>query len=795
MSVTPPQPPLESCLSCGLPMDLTDVSPLTVVECPKCASSQKVFQRFGPFQLDRLLGTGGMGAVYRATDVALQRPIALKILQKKLSHDLALTAQFETEASLTARINHPNVVRVYSTGSAHGMFYIAMELVDQGSLDGLMEEKGRIPEADILRLGVQLAEGLQAADRAGLIHRDIKPGNILFSHNQQPKIVDFGLALQSNLKQTPSGEIWGTPYYISPEALAFKAEDFRSDMYALGASLWHALTGSPPHLTTSVSVHELLHLKKQQVDLQSVFPEVHPLTAAALNRTLCFDPEARFPDYSALCASFKEALELLANPKPASAAVPITEKPRVFKAATVLLLVCAIAGGVWWTQKNRSGGDPQKNVEPAFQSDAQRLAHSVALLSSPGQLDLAIRRMELIANSPGLTPELQVWTQLSLGIAFNLLNAPARQESALNNALSLAETAAPELRAFVSRWNLKPEQGASTANNSPGPWEAIEHLSMGLNALSKKNIPNAKAAFEKAARPSNPPLDASKDLLPLAGILLTQVQNFLTLEKELKEAAKPEDRPARLRRADELLQTMHPALSLRTQAAALIASAKATPVSPGETKPAPPPVKETAQNKIAPSQSAPIKTPVTPPVAPALSLERVETMRAKTTQLVQGLKFAEAMSESARFAPANEPERTAAAAIQKQAATANGLFLWAIQEINKGGTLPSPVLRNGSAFKSDPIKADTQRVFVTVSPGTPPIPVAWADISPLYLVKLVQFRLSTAPAHPQRAELLWGAGNVQLLLGSRQNAKPFLEEAARLNPSYNEWLSAILSGG
>ena len=133
-------------------MDLSDVSPLTIVECPGCASAQTVFQRFGPFHLERLLGTGGMGAVYKATDIALHRPIALKVLQKKLSHDRTLTAQFEREAALTARINHPNVVRVYSTGSAHGMFYIAMELVDQGSLDGVMEETGRLSEEDVLRL-------------------------------------------------------------------------------------------------------------------------------------------------------------------------------------------------------------------------------------------------------------------------------------------------------------------------------------------------------------------------------------------------------------------------------------------------------------------------------------------------------------------------------------------------------------------------------------------------------------------------------------------------------------------
>jgi hypothetical protein len=170
-------------------------------------------------------------------------------------------------------------------------------------------------------------------------------------------------------------------------------------------------------------------------------------------------------------------------------------------------------------------------------------------------------------------------------------------------------------------------------------------------------------------------------------------------------------------------------------------------------------------------------------------------LRAKVTQLTQAFQFKEALEQTARFTPSNEAERTAVATLQRQAATANGLFLWALQEINNGGTLPSPVLRNGSAFKSDPFKADAQRVLVTLTPGAPPLPIVWTDISPLYLIKLVQFRLSTVPSHPKRAELLWGAGHVHLLLGSRQNAKPFLEEAARLNPSYTEWLNALLSGG
>ena len=292
-------------------LDISEMLPLTVVECPGCANAITVLQRFGQFRLESLLGTGGMGAVYKAFDVALQRHLALKILQRNWSHDALLTAQFEKEAALTARVNHPNVVRVYSTGKAHGMFYIAMELVDRGSLDSLIDEKGRLPEADVLQIGIQVAEGLEAANRAGLIHRDIKPGNILFGENGRAKIVDFGLALQSNQGEGSLGEIWGTPFYVSPETLAAQPEDLRSDMYALGSSLWHALTGAPPYPSTSTSVHELLHQKKRPLDLAQVFSGLHPRTAAALSRTVAPEPANRFLDYATLAIELRKSLKRL----------------------------------------------------------------------------------------------------------------------------------------------------------------------------------------------------------------------------------------------------------------------------------------------------------------------------------------------------------------------------------------------------------------------------------------------------------------------------------------------------
>lgn len=777
-------------------MDLTDVAPLTVVECPRCRAPQSVFQRFGPFQLERLLGTGGMGAVYKGKDIALDRPIALKVLQKKLSHDNALTAQFEKEASLTARINHPNVVRVYSTGSAYGMFYIAMELVDQGSLDGLMEEAGRLPEEEILRLGIQVAEGLCAADRAGLIHRDIKPGNILFANQRQAKIVDFGLALQSNMAHRPSGEIWGTPFYISPEALALRPEDFRSDMYALGASLWHALTGAPPHLCSSVSIQELLHQKKEPIDLATTFPEAHPLTAEALNRTLCFDREGRFPTYEALIINFRKALEALGKPLEADNGGATSKKKRIKYLSFVGLAVAGICGASWLL-KTRPDPDSSIAIEPSFQSDEERLSHAVALLGRPGQLDLATRRLELIFNSPELTSDLQVWTQLSLGIAALLQGDAARAKAALALAQARKKDANAELKAFLESWTASPSKEGSPIPNAPRQWSAVKDLWLGLEALSGNNIAAAKNAFEKAAAPATPELapDTARDLLPLATLLLTQIRHFQNFQGELESALNAEDRPARLRKAEELLPLMHPALFVRARAGELLAKTKAAQPRLVEAK-APPPVPAPLIDKPAsPSTPAALtaqKTPTPPSPAAQPTSERFDVFRRNISQYAHKFQFKEALAEAVKFTPAQDGDRAAAALIQRQLSNAQGLFGWAIQEINKGGTLPSPILRNGSAFKSDPIKADEQRILVSIAPGTPPLPIVWADISPLYLVKLVQFRLSTLPTHPQRAELMWGAGQIHLILGSRQNAKPFLEEAARLNPAYSELMAVAL---
>jgi serine/threonine protein kinase len=140
-----------------------------------------------------------------------------------------------------------------------------MELVDKGSLDDLIRIQGRVAERQVLEVAIQMARGLQAAHQHGLIHRDVKPGNILFLDGNTAKIVDFGLAIFLAQEEALRGEIWGTPYYVAPEKLDHQPEDFRSDMYSLGGTLFHALAGRPPFEAETASLVAWKHLKQQPV--------------------------------------------------------------------------------------------------------------------------------------------------------------------------------------------------------------------------------------------------------------------------------------------------------------------------------------------------------------------------------------------------------------------------------------------------------------------------------------------------------------------------------------------------
>jgi hypothetical protein len=298
-----------SCPNCGATVGIVDVEPLARVPCPECGERVRATRFYNHFELRETLGTGGMGTVYKAHDMQLDRDVALKLLRRDLGPEYA--EQLRQEARITASVNHPHVVQVFSFGCDHDQYYLVMELVDRGTLDDLIAERKKLTEEEVLRTGIEVARGLRAAYKKGLIHRDVKPANILFNDDGMAKISDFGLAGIVEPHAQTSGAIWGTPYYIAPERLNNQPEDFRSDIYSLGATLFHAVAGRPPFEGETMSAADLRALKNNPLKLKDVAPEVSRLTAAAIARMIAPDPRLRFHSHDTLIQALQKSERVL----------------------------------------------------------------------------------------------------------------------------------------------------------------------------------------------------------------------------------------------------------------------------------------------------------------------------------------------------------------------------------------------------------------------------------------------------------------------------------------------------
>jgi eukaryotic-like serine/threonine-protein kinase len=300
-----------TCWICGAVLDASGYEPLVRVVCRNCGQKNLLQRTFDHFVPVETLGVGGMGTVYKARDTQLERFVALKLLRKDFSSETDHDAQLQQEARIAASVNHPNVVQIFSLGTDHGQFYVVMELIDHGSLDDLIESQGRLPEEQVLDVGIQIARGLRAAHRKGLIHRDVKPANILFVDEQAAKIGDFGLAAFATQQPQSDRVIWGTPSYVAPERLSNQPEDVRSDVYSLGATLFHAVAGKPPIDSSTKSATELRQLKQHPSDLRAIAPEVSEPTARVLQRMIAADPKQRFSFYDELLAELDAARRAL----------------------------------------------------------------------------------------------------------------------------------------------------------------------------------------------------------------------------------------------------------------------------------------------------------------------------------------------------------------------------------------------------------------------------------------------------------------------------------------------------
>ena len=348
-------------------MDVSEVAPFSNVECPICAKHTRVKREFGPYTLTRRHAVGGMSMVFVADDNTLGREVALKILSEEFSADERRISAFEEEARITASFSHPNVVQVLRTGKAFDRFYIAMELIPGGHFEHQIRTRGKIPEIEMLPLAIEIAQGLKAAHAAGLIHRDVKPGNILLDSEGHAKIVDFGLALVTHGGKAQAAELWATPYYVPPETIEGFAEDFRSDIYAFGATLYHSLTGKPSCGEESMATDVLREAKKKVVPLGIAAPYLSVHTCKIVERAMAYDPKARFASYDEMISQLEIAFKRFqsgvagAVESSGSAAKRRVRKKQseLITLGTVALVVLGAAvGGIWWITHE----PPPKNI-------------------------------------------------------------------------------------------------------------------------------------------------------------------------------------------------------------------------------------------------------------------------------------------------------------------------------------------------------------------------------------------------------------------------------------------------
>jgi len=313
----------------------------------------------GKWRLERKLGEGGMGTVYLAHDLQLDRKVAIKILASSLAGDAELVTRFEREARLTASLEHPHIVPVYAVGEAEGRPFIVMKKLEGRTLAAYLREGGPLRGDELMALMRQLCSGLDFIHARGFIHRDIKSGNIFIGHDGLATILDFGILRTSQNAEalTRTGMVMGTPQYMSPEqALGAKEIDHRADLYALAVLLFECLTGTLPFEAESELSLIQMQAHAAAPDVRERAPWVPAAVAEVVKRALAKRPEDRYASAGQLLAALEEAHGGSdAAAAPASAAAPA---PAVAAPGAVLLAGASPSTQLSMKQLARSGATP-----------------------------------------------------------------------------------------------------------------------------------------------------------------------------------------------------------------------------------------------------------------------------------------------------------------------------------------------------------------------------------------------------------------------------------------------------
>ena len=329
----------------------------------------------GAYRLLSVIGRGGMGVVYLAEDAALERRVALKVLAPQYTGDASFRTRFERESRLAAALDHPNVVPIYEAGESNGVLFIAMRYVAGPDLRTVLDREGPFGVTRTLGIAAQLASALDAAHASGLIHRDVKPGNVLLAAgygadgSEHVYLTDFGLTKHSSSKSglTQLGQLVGTIDYIAPEQISGGAIDGRADLYALGCVVFEMLAGRAPFVRDTDLATMAAHLHEPPPKLTDVRPDLPPSADEFVAKALAKKPEDRYASGTELVRAARTAL-LGATTQPTMPAVaaPTTISQPVSEtgAATVLVSAAAAHPPTTIGGPSANAGPPASNAGP-----------------------------------------------------------------------------------------------------------------------------------------------------------------------------------------------------------------------------------------------------------------------------------------------------------------------------------------------------------------------------------------------------------------------------------------------
>ena len=310
------------------------------------------------YRLDAKLGSGGMSTVYLALDETLERRVAIKVLHREMSDQPDQLERFRRESRAVAQLSHPNVVAVIDAGDDAGHPYIVFEYVEGETLKQRIDRLGRLPLDEAAAYGIEIGRGLQAAHQAAMVHRDVKPQNVLIDSEGRAKVTDFGIALSLESDGlTKTGRVLGTTDYVSPEQAMGREVDARSDIYSLGILLWEMLIGDVPFKAETLVGVAMKHVNDPLPDVQKRRPGVSSALTAVIERATRKDPRKRYPDMGSMLADLEGALEVeIARAGGSSGeattvldSVPDRRRllsPRTISVAGILLVLAAVVAAL-----------------------------------------------------------------------------------------------------------------------------------------------------------------------------------------------------------------------------------------------------------------------------------------------------------------------------------------------------------------------------------------------------------------------------------------------------------------